>query len=77
MPSLCNGGDLKLDARVGGEMQAPAESEPPPPLPPPSTSTTDSTTDGITPTSTEETQIEWQDLTPKMLLEILANNLLK
>jgi len=52
-------------------MQTPGYSEPPPP-PPASALTTESTIDGSTsPTSTDKTQIAWQDLTTKMLLEIL------
>jgi hypothetical protein len=53
---------------LGGEMQTPGKSEPPSPP----ASTTESTTDGVTAsTSTAETQIAWQDLTTKVLLEIL------
>ena len=70
---------------LGGEIQAPGKSEPPPPSggeiqfpgksdprPPSPASTTEATADVITaPTSTDEIQIAWQDLTTKMLLDIL------
>jgi hypothetical protein len=56
---------------LGGEMQFPGKSDPPPP-PPASASAIDPTTHGITmPTSTEETQIAWQDLATAMLRELL------
>lgn len=42
---------------LGGDMQGPGKSDPPPPPPASALST--------------ETQIAWQDLTTKMLLEIL------
>jgi hypothetical protein len=57
---------------LGGEMQAPGKSATPTPTPTASAVTTESTTDGITaPTSTEVTQIAWQDLARTMLREIL------
>ena len=56
---------------LGGEMQAPGKSDPPLPLPA-SASSTESTADAMSmPTPTQETQIAWQDLTAKTLLEIL------
>jgi len=55
---------------LGGEIQAPGKSDPAP-TPTPTALTTASTSDGLTqPTSTEETQIVWQDATT-MLVEIL------
>ena len=56
---------------LGGEIQGPGKSAAPP-APPASASTTESTADGITLSiSSDETQIAWQDLTTKILLEIL------
>jgi hypothetical protein len=56
---------------MGGDIQTPGRSDPPPP-PPASASATDSTTAGIiTPPSTDEIQVGWQDLTTTMLRELL------
>ena len=55
---------------LGGDMQTPGKSDPPP-SPPASAVTTASTSQGLTqPTSTEEIQVIWQDATA-MLVEIL------
>ena len=55
---------------LGGIMQTPGHSDPPPP--PPASASTIQSTDGTTsPTSTDEIQIAWQDLTTTTLLEIL------
>ncbi len=54
---------------LGGDMQAPGKSEPPPPA-----SSTEPTTDRITAsTSTEEIQIAWQDLSILLLRDILLS----
>jgi len=56
---------------LGGDIQMPGKSDPPPP-PPESASTIYSTTDGmIAPSSPEEIQVGWQDLTTTMLRELL------
>ena len=56
---------------LGGDMQTPGKSDPTP-TPTPTALTTASTRDSLTqPTSTEETQIVWQDATTAMLVEIL------
>jgi hypothetical protein len=51
---------------LGGDIQGPGKSDPPPP-PPASMLITEPTT----PMSSNDTEIVWQDLTTKMLLEIL------
>lgn len=51
---------------LGGDIQGPGRNEPPPPPP-----ASQSITESAEPTSTDEIQIAWQDLSTKMLLEIL------
>ena len=55
---------------LGGEIQAPGKSEPPPP-PLASASVTGSVTAGMTePTSSGESQIAWLDLVTRMIGEL-------
>jgi hypothetical protein len=55
---------------LGGEIQGPGKSEPPPPA---SASTTESATDGMTaPTSSGKSQIAWLDLVTRLIGELPA-----
>ena len=61
---------LSATFALGGDIQFPGKSEPPPP-PSASTSAIDSTTDGTTePTSSGESQIAWLDLVTRMIGEL-------